>query len=215
MSSQIVLLYSTQYENKTNLPLQSAQQYNTLCLETLPICVLLYSYIWPIKAFVFLSSTMFVYWWMWRCYWYQWCWECYTRRVFVCSGKAGLQLVPAMCLHAKVSGSLSIQCRRRAGCLIGMHAPHHHCPSRPTSSASSSWLFLRREHMCLPCSPFFLTQTCSHSSVHATIDTRLCICIGWVKSKNIHIYLSNECWFCAKRGWYLHINICIWMWECS
>lgn len=34
---------------------------------------------------------------------------CCTRRVFVCFGKAGLQLAPVMCLHAKVSGSLSTE----------------------------------------------------------------------------------------------------------
>ena len=69
-------------------------------------------------------------------------------------------------LCAKVSGSLSTQCRRRAGWLIGMHTtnatPPSYPPPPPPLPPSSLLLpvLAPRAHVLLSIFFFFFTQTC-------------------------------------------------------
>lgn len=129
--------------------------------------------LWLLKC-VFLSLSTFCCW-IRGCCLFRWCWECCTRRVFVCSEKAGLQLALSMCKSQWVPQH-SVQA---ASCLIDWDA--HHQRQHPPSSPC---LFLLREHMCL--SPFFpplfypdllcytqaFAQPCIHS-VHVHLQMRM------------------------------------------
>lgn len=150
------------------------------------------------------SCSIFVCWWMRGCYWYQWCWESCTRQVFVCCGKAGLQLAPAMCKSQWVPAlSAGGELVDWLGCTPPTPPPPQSPPPPPpllACSCSGSTCASPALHFF-----FFLPRPALlHTSINAAMHTRRCMCL---KQRCL---LSHTHWRKLKKHtviyWLNHMN---------
>lgn len=173
------------------------------------------SALWWALCLLPVFQHLWEYCWMPGCCWYQWCSESCTAWGESLSALGGRLGSSCLSLCAKVSGSLSSQCRRRAGWLIGMHTTN--APPSPSQPSCPHLLFLllllllvlaQGAHVPLSCTPFFLpTPSLSYTqaSMQAIRLYSTCTDKGALK----HAHTSSTWWDYVNGGVYG----CRWGWN--